>query len=130
MSRSALVILLLSVMLAAVLPASANSGTLLTFSGFKDMDAVGNYYSGGTNMSGVMAPDYGITFSSNTLAITSYLKGGSGAFVLPPSQTPAIFFNNGTPGSMNVSAGFTGGLNFYYAAGSIATVTVWSGANG
>src|SRR5690242_12062848 len=80
--------LLALMLLATSAPVYANSGTLLTFSGLKDMEAVGNFYSGGTNMSGFMGPNFGITFSSNALAITSYLKGGSGAFVLPPTQTP------------------------------------------
>lgn len=112
-------------------PALANSGELLNFQGLGDLQPVGNFYNGGGLTS---TPNYGITFSSNFYGLRSVYNGGSGAFAADPTGTPAIFVN-GTAGSnvtgyMNVSNGFSGGIQFFYTAGFSETVTVWSGANG
>lgn len=106
------------------------SGIQLNFLGLKDQEPVQNFYNGGTGGFGSSKGlNYGLTFSSNTLAIKSYLQGGSGGFVEPHGGS-AIFFTGTTPGVMNSAAGFSGGLSFFFAAGASATVTVWSGANG
>jgi hypothetical protein len=110
-------------------PAHANS-TYLTFQGLKDGESISNFYNGGTGGSGSMSNyNFGITFSSNALAIKSYLKGGSGGFNPTQTTNTALFFT-GTSGYMNVSGGFNNGINFLYVAGATGTVTVWSGANG
>jgi len=120
----------LSFCLCATLPADASS-ILLNFAGLKDKEPVENFYDGGTGGFGsTKGLNFGITFSSNTLAIKSYLQSGSGNFAKTPSGTPAIFFTGTTSGVMNSSGGFTNGVSFYYAAGATATVTVWSGTNG
>lgn len=111
------------------LPAYANS-TYLTFQGLKDGEPISNFYNGGSGGFGSMSNyDFGITFSSNALAIKSYLKGGSGGFNPTQTTSTALFFT-GTSGYMNVSGGFNNGINFLYVAGATGTVTVWSGANG
>jgi hypothetical protein len=123
---AAVVIILLALM---SLPAYANS-TYLTFQGLKDGESISNFYNGGTGGSGSMSHyNFGITFSSNALAIKSYLKGGSGGFN-PLTNTGTALFFTGSTGYMNVSGGFTSGINFLYIAGATGTVTVWSGANG
>jgi hypothetical protein len=105
----------LALLLCATLPAHA-SGILLNFGGLKDKEAVDNLYNGGTGGDGsTRGYNFGITFSSNTLALTSFLQGGSGNFSNPPLGTPAIFFGSSS-GIMN-STGFTTGVQFYYAAG-------------
>jgi hypothetical protein len=108
--------------------AHANSVDLLTFYGLKDGQAVGNFYNG----SGVAStPNYGITFSSNFIGARSSSLGGSGGLSADPTSTPYIYINSSTlPGIMNVAGGFSSGLNFFYAALSNETVTVWSGING
>jgi len=112
-------------------PALANSGELLNFQGLGDLQPVGNFYNGGglTN-----TPNYGITFSSNFYGLRSVYNGGSGAFASDPTGTPAIFVNGAAgstvTGYMNVTNGFSGGIQFFYTAGFSETVTVWSGANG
>jgi len=76
----------------------------------------------------------GIAFSSNFLVLRSVTKGGSGAFAPDPTGTPILFVNGvtGTKATaiMNVSSGFTTGIQFFFSAGFKETVTVWSGANG
>ena len=85
------------------------------------MQPVGNAYSG-------------VSFSSNIFVLRSVSKGGSGAFAPDPTGTPIIFINGvtGAPatGIINMSAGFTTGIQFYFSAGFNETVTVWSGYNG
>ena len=122
--------------------AFANSGELLTFQGLGDMQTVGNFYNG----SGIPGtPNYGVSFSSNFFGLSPIMNGGSGNFApfANGSGDPhAIFISNsmtgpsGLPvtGIMNVTAGFSSGLNFFFTAGfapgQAETVSVWSGANG
>jgi len=128
MTRAILPGCVLALLFCASLPAHA-SGILLDFSGLKDQEAVDNFYNGGTGGDGsTRGYDYGITFSSNTLAIKSFLQGGSGNFIKPPAG-PAIFFG-ASNGILNSTGGFNTGIQFYYAAGATATVTVYSGTNG
>jgi PEP-CTERM motif len=123
------------IMLALVFSASGayahSNGQLLNFNQLGDLTPVGNFYNGG----GVpTTPNYGITFSSNFMGLKSVLAGGSGEFALDPTKSTAIFVagNVGTmaTGIMNVSNGFSTGIQFFYTAGFSQTVTLWSGANG
>ena len=120
-----------AVLLSASAAFAHSSGELLNFDGLKDLQAIGNFYNG----AGLPAtPNYGITFSSNFLGLRSVYNGGSGAFSPNPTGTPAIFVNGVTgttvTGYMNVNAGFTGGIQFFFTAGFAETVTIWSGVNG
>ncbi len=128
MRRAIIGIFLLCVVGALFAPSAHADSVVLTFSGLKDLQAVGNYYNGGG------PNNYGITFSSDVFAILPASKGGSGGFVPDPSGSAAIFFNGtaGTNviGTMSVASGFSGGLSFFYTGSSTETVTVWSGANG
>lgn len=104
---------------------------LLNFNRLGDREQVGNLYSGD-----------GITFSSNVYGLRSYLHEtslptgttifGNGAFSEDPTGSPAIFVTgvNGSTatGVMNVSQGFSGGIQFFCTAGFNEAVTVWSGA--
>ena len=103
--------------------ATANSNPaaeLLTFGGLQNMQQVGNTYAG-------------VSFSSNILVLHSVGRNGSGAFAPDPTQTPIIFINGVTgtnaTGTINVAAGFTTGIQFFFTAGFNESVTVWSGAN-
>jgi hypothetical protein len=132
MVRSLCVALVLSFMvLLSVSPAHANSVILLNFNTLGNLQPVGNFYDGG---GGPNIPNYGVTFSSNFLGLKSVYKGGSGAFSQDPTASPAIFVNgpmNSTvTGTMNVSGGFSSGIQFFYTSAFQETVTVWSGTNG
>jgi hypothetical protein len=111
-------------LLCGISSAMANSNPskdLLTFIGLQNMQQVGNTYNG-------------VSFSSNFLVLRSVTRGGSGAFAPDPTQTPIIFINGvtGAPatGTINVSSGFSTGIQFFFSAGFKETVTVWSGVNG
>ncbi len=114
--------------------AFADSVTL-TFTGLQDLEPILNYYNGGAGGFGSMfsGPNYGISFSSDSLAVISVLDGGSGNIGnLPgPSTSTAAFFLNGAGDTMNVAAGFTTGFSFYYAAANTpGSVSVYSGLDG
>ena len=115
----------------------ASSGTFMDFQGIHDLQAVGDFYNGAGLAN---TPNYGVSFSSNFLAMRSFFgpNPGSGNFAPPPLGTPAIFMNGSVgsniTGTMNVAPGFSNGINFFFTAGftgnQVETVKVWSGANG
>jgi hypothetical protein len=148
MNRSLSVTLVLTTFILLSVSAFANSGELLNFQGFPDLQPVGNFYNGGGLSD---TPNYGVTFSSNFYGLVSYANGGNGeynptilAYGQPIPIPAALFICPGGPlsgcggtqtmGVMNVGPGFSNGLNFFYSAafatGQTETVTVWSGANG
>lgn len=98
---------------------------------------VGDFYNGGTSSDGTSGTNYGISFSSNALAIclnsTSVLCSNTsrGGFGDPNSQTGGLFFLEGAQTYMNVAAGFDTGFSFNYAAIYYASsVSVYDGLNG
>jgi hypothetical protein len=129
MARSVSTVLTLSLLfLLSASFAHAGSVDLMTFQGLKDGQVVGNFYNGGGLAS---TPNYGVTFSSNFIGQIPSSVGGSGGLPIDPTQTPYLYINSSTlPGIINVSGGFSSGLNFFYASFSNETIKVWSGANG
>jgi len=108
----------------------AKAGTVvLTFEGCGDSAQILNFYNGGTDSAGNSGPNYGISFSSNSLCSISQLAGGSGNFQGNPSGVGTAFFLNGTADTMNVAAGFTTGFSFYYSSAQAGSINVWSGQN-
>jgi hypothetical protein len=116
---------------------SAAVGQVLNFEGIVPSGTqyvpVGNWYNGGAG------PNYGISFSSNALAIclqatgsncpnTNSSRGGLGD---PGSQLGALFFLDGPATYMSRSSGFTSGFSFFYSAiSSPGAFSVWSGMDG
>ena len=90
-----------------------------------------NYYAGGFGSAGTgPGPNYGITFSSNT--ITGCEQGFSctnTSAANAPSAPNIIFFLGGAAATMDVTGGFTTGFSFYYAdqVGFTGNINVWSG---
>jgi len=115
-------------------PAYATSSPFfLNFQYLKNLEPIANFYNGGRGGFGSYAGynhDFGVTFSSNALGLRSYLNAGAGNFAGTPLGTPAVFFNSGSSGYMDVTSGFTTGLNFFYTSLAPITVTVWSAPNG
>ena len=121
----------LSVLLSAcAMPAFAQSTATLTFEGLADFETVSQFYNGGTGGNGSgPGTNYGVSFSSNSLALIDSDAGGGGNFGGEPSPDTVMFFLSGTA-VMNVNAGFTTGFSFYYAAVNVpAMVTVYDGPN-
>ena len=122
---------------------AAMAGTIvLTFSQFGVIpssvanEPVLNFYDGGYAGNGTAScgysvcgpgPNYGITFESNALAITSKADGGNGNFDSVLGQN-SLFFLVGTGDIMNVKGGFMKGFSFDYSSPFYTgSVTVWSG---
>jgi hypothetical protein len=119
MKRAVLAACVMAVLVLA-LPANADSITQITFDGLHDLQPVGDHYG-----------QFGITFSSNALAVRSSLHGGIGNFTGNPSGNTILGFQTGSSVLMNVAGGFQNGLAFFYSAPNFSgTVTIWSGLNG
>ena len=120
---------------AAAAPQLANATTVvLTFDELKGAvnEGPANFYNGGSGSAGTTGgPNYGISFSSNT--ITGCTKPNACAntnSALNPSGTNVIFFLAGGASTMNVAAGFTTGFSFFYSAAfNAGVVNVYSGLN-
>jgi hypothetical protein len=91
------------------------STIVLDFEGLGSADPISNFYNGGTSGQGFSGTNYGVEFSTNALASISNLSGGGGNFSNNPSGVTVLFFLTGQP-YMNVPAGFSTGLSFYYSA--------------
>lgn len=111
--------------------ATAASAQVLTFEGLKDNEPVLNFYNGGLGGSGSgPGPNFGITFTPNSMAVIEADQGGTGNFKQEPSPKTILFFLSGAAATMNVPAGFTTGFSFFYsAANNPGVIRVWSGPN-
>ncbi len=105
---------------------------VLNFEGLQDHEAVNDFYNGGTGSLGSSGTNYGINFSTNSLAIIDAdAPGGTGNFANEPSPSTILFFLSGGAATMNVAAGFTTGFSFFYANDTtlVGSVTVYDGLN-
>lgn len=102
----------------------------LTFEGVANYAAVDDFYNGGTDSGGNSGVNYGIGFSSTSLASIDADAGGSGNFGNEPSPSTVLFFLSGGAATMNVAAGFDTGFSFFYASAASGFVNVYDGLNG
>lgn len=103
---------------------------VLNFEGLGDQDVIQNFYNGGTSNQGYSGTNYGVQFLGNTLAIIDSDAGGTGNFANEPSPSTVMFFLTGSATGMNVPAGFTTGLSFYYCSSGTGSVAVYDGIDG
>jgi hypothetical protein len=97
---------------------------VLTFEGVGDLNSVGEFYNGGGG------PDYGVSFSPETLALVDSDAGGNGSFANEPSPSTVMFFLEADEAVLNVAAGFRTGFSFFYSAAEAGSVRVYSGVDG
>lgn len=102
----------------------------LDFEGLKNGEAVQNFYNGGTGSLGSSGTNYGVSFTSATLALIDSDAGGGGNFANEPSASTIMFFLGAATPILNFAAGFDTGFSFFYTSATAATVTVWSGLDG
>ncbi|WP_206603136.1 PTPA-CTERM sorting domain-containing protein [Leptolyngbya ohadii] len=110
---------------------SAEAATIvLGFEGLQDLERVTNFYNGGLGSFGSgPGPNYGISFSSDALALIDADAGGGGDFGGEPSPSTVLFFLSNTA-VMNVPAGFDTGFSFFYSSPFFSgTVNVYDGLN-
>jgi hypothetical protein len=97
---------------------------------------IDQYYNGGTSSAGTSGPNYGVSFSANSLLLclnsqTVTCSNGSRGGLAPSSAEGALFFVSGTDSVMNVAAGFEQGFSFNYVSTFEAgSVSVFDGLNG
>jgi hypothetical protein len=114
----------------AVAPQALAAPVVLTFEGVANIASVNNFYNGGTDSAGNFGTNYGINFSSTSLALIDSDNGGSGNFANEPSPGTILFFQTGGAATMNVAAGFNTGFSFFYTSSSAGFVNVYDGLNG
>ena len=123
-----------TLILAALSSYTASAAVItMTFEGLQNLEAINNFYNGGTGSLGSAGPNYGVEFGSDSLAVIASDSGGSGNFTgsLAPSPDTIGFFLSGPGDVMNVAAGFDTGFSFFYSSPFfLGSVTVWSGLNG
>jgi hypothetical protein len=98
----------------------------------QNLEPVDNYYNGGLGGFGSgPGPNYGITFTPDSLAIISGAAGGTGNFSGSPTMPTIAFFLSGAGDTMDVPAGFSTGFSFYYSAVVYpGVVNVYDGLDG
>ncbi len=118
-------------------PSSARGGgtILLDFEGLGNQEAVLEFYNGGNGGNGSgPGTNFGVSFSSNSLAIIDADAGGTGNFGGEPSPDTILFFldpGQGGAATMNVPAGFEVGFSFFYSAiSNPGIVRVFDGLDG
>lgn len=116
---------------ALLLLAGSVHGQVLTFEGLQDAEQVQNFYNGGTGGNGSgPGSNFGVSFSTNALALIDTDNGGAGNFANEPSASTIVFFQLGGSVVMNVPAGFINGFSFFYTSIiSAGTVFVYDGLN-
>jgi hypothetical protein len=104
---------------------------VLTFEGLGDLEAVNEYYNGGLGGNGSgPGQSFGVSFSTNSLAVIDGDAGGSGNIGGEPSPSTVLFFLSGTA-IMNVAAGFDTGFSLYYSAVNVSgSISVYDGLDG
>lgn len=103
---------------------------VLTFEGANNLAAVNDFYNGGTDSLGASGTNYGINFSTSSLALIDSDAGGSGNFGNEPSASTILFFQTGAAATMNVAAGFNTGFSFFYTSSQAGFINVYDGLNG
>lgn len=93
------------------------------------VNAIGNFYSGGTDSLGQSGPNLGVAFSSSVLGLSNDALGPY--YSNAPSPLTVMFAQDGGA-VMNVAAGFNGNLSFVYssAATLAKAVNVYAGLDG
>ncbi len=119
--------------LAVLVTTRANAVPIvLDFEGLEELEAVDDFYNGGTGGNGSgPGTDFGIEFSPNTIALIDADAGGSGNFGGEPSPDTIMFFLTGAASIMNVAAGFDTGFSLFYSAiNNSGSVSVFDGLDG
>ena len=102
----------------------ANATIVLDFNTLQVGEQVLGYYNGGLGSMGTgPGPNFGITFTNNFVTVADGVFG-------PPPPLRAEGLTSGS-GTMDVIAGFSGVISFYYKnSGAVGAVNLYSGLDG
>jgi hypothetical protein len=107
-----------------------SSYPVLDFEGLGNLEEISQFYNGGISSSGFAGNNHGISFSGSAMAIIDADNGGTGNFANESSPNTVMLFLKGCGATINVSAGFTTGLSFYYTSSTAGTVNIYDGPDG
>jgi hypothetical protein len=102
--------------------------TVLDFEGLQNFEEIRDFYNNGTGSLGSKGTNYGVSFSTNSLAIVQGAPGSNIGGL--PSPVTAAFFLGGAANTMNVAKGFTGLSFFYSAVNNPGFVNIYDGLDG
>lgn len=111
-------------------PAFAINTVTLDFEGAAGyVNAVRNFYNGGTDSLGQTGPNYGISFTEAAVALSNDALGPYYSNAPSPLTVMYAFDSSAV---MNVAQGFVDRLTFYYASNQVVldAVNIYSGLNG
>jgi hypothetical protein len=113
----------------ALASAPAAAQVTLDFEGPTSFASVADFYAGGSDGAGATGPSYGIVFRGDALAFRNDALGPY--FSNAPSPL-GVLAPVGADSAMNVAAGFTGAVSFFYSATQAVAngVQLWSGLDG
>lgn len=118
----------------AAVPQAASAAIVIDFEGLDSTvnESPLDYYNGGAGSAGTTGgPNYGISFSSNSITGCTQPNGCANTnSAQNPSGSNILFFLSGGASTMNVASGFDTGFSFFYsAANNPGVVNVFSGLN-
>lgn len=119
----------LAVALFAAAPVMAQTVTL-DFEGAPGyVNAIGNFYNGGTDSLGQSGPNYGVSFTD---ALVGLSNDALGPYYSNAPSPLTVVFGFDSSAFMNVVGGFFGRLDFEYSATNAvaSAVSIYSGLNG
>jgi hypothetical protein len=116
-------------LLALAASASSAAVIVLDFEGLQNLEAIDNFYNGGTGSLGSSGTNYGVEFSPATLAVIDQDAGGTGNIANEPSPDTTMFFLDANDAILNYAAGFATGFSFFYSSATAAVVTVYDDLN-
>jgi len=116
---------LMSALAASLLSAAPAFAVTLDFQGAGDYTFIQNYYNGGTNADGASGTNYGISFGPAAQAVTN-----NEFTYYSNAPTPTVLVATDADAALNLAAGFTGNVSFWYSAAADTSVSVFSGLNG
>ena len=117
-------------LLMAAAPAFAQTTISIDFEGAAGyVNAIRNFYNGGTDSLGQSGPNFGVSFSEAAVALSNDVLGPYYSNAPSPLTVMYAFDNTAV---MNVAAGFIDRLTFAYSSNlsTLDAVNIFSGLNG
>lgn len=109
--------------------AQAAGPTLVDFETPTSFASIADHYNGGTDSAGLAGSNLGAAFTADALGLMN--DAADTYFSNAPSPL-GVMAPVGADATMNVAAGFTGGVGFWYSSSAFVLqgVNVWTGLNG
>ncbi len=109
--------------------AQAAGPALVDFETPTSFASIAEHYNGGTDSAGLAGSNLGVSFTADALGL---MNDSAGPYFSNAPSPLGVMAPVGADATMNVAAGFTGGVGFWYASSAFVLqgVNVWTGLNG